>query len=78
MKKIDRNGRLVVPSHMYKKLGLNNGDSVNIECEGNRIIITNPKVDDIKSKILDHLKEIGEEYAIDELDAVIKNIEHFL
>ena len=42
---IDNNGRLVIPIEFRQQLGLENGDLVNMQLKGNKIIITNPKND---------------------------------
>lgn len=56
-RKIDDLGRLVIPKEMRKQLGIKNNDPVNIECTGDKIIITNPnKKDDFKEFILNEIK----------------------
>ena len=60
-RKIDELGRLVVPKEMRKKLGINSNDPVNIECTGDKIIITNPSEVDYKARIdkaIEYMKPI--------------------
>ena len=42
-RKIDDVGRLVIPIEMKREIGLENGSEVDMELEGNKIILTNPK-----------------------------------
>lgn len=59
-RKIDDLGRLVIPKEMRKQLGIKNNDSVNIECTGNKIIITNPSEIDYKSRCDKAIEYINE------------------
>lgn len=45
-RKIDDLGRLVIPKEWRTELKLNAGDDVNMELEGDKIIITNPNLRD--------------------------------
>lgn len=40
---IDNTGRLVIPIEFRKQLGLENGDPINMQLKGNKIILSNPK-----------------------------------
>lgn len=42
-RKIDNLGRLVVPVEMKREIGLDNGSEVDMEIEGDKIVLTNPK-----------------------------------
>ena len=53
-RKIDNLGRLVIPIEMRDELKIKNGDEVNIELQGNSIIIKNAKNIEIAS----YIKEI--------------------
>lgn len=68
---IDTLGRLVIPKEMRKQLGIKNCELVNIECSGDKIIITNPSEIDYKERI-DKLKKymntLCDEYADDNYD----------
>lgn len=44
-RKIDNLGRLVIPIGYREQLGLKNGDQVQMQLKGNKIIITNPEND---------------------------------
>ena len=62
-RKIDELGRFVIPKEIRKELGIKDNDLINIECTGNKIIITNPSEVDYKSrceKALDKLYCWGE------------------
>lgn len=50
-RKIDSLGRLVIPAEMKKQLEIKNCELVNIECTGNKVIITNPSEVDYKAII---------------------------
>ena len=56
-RKLDDYARLVVPIEMRKQLDLKIGDEVNIECVGNKIILTNPKKEDRIEKAIKFIKE---------------------
>lgn len=49
-RKIDELGRFVIPKEIRKELGIKYNDLINIECTGNKIIITNPSEVDYKSR----------------------------
>ena len=75
-RKIDDLGRLVLPIEMRKELNINNGDEVNIECVGDKIILTKPDtvdykaiVEEAKKVMFKHLvnEDLGYCYAISEL-----------
>lgn len=53
-RKIDNLGRLVIPIEMRDELKIKNGDEVNIELQGNSIVIKNVKNIEIAS----YIKEI--------------------
>lgn len=53
-RKIDNLGRLVIPIEMRDELKIKNGDEVNIELQGNSIVIQNAKNIEIAS----YIKEI--------------------
>ena len=60
-KYFDEVGRIVVPCTMKKKLGLENGDAVDIELQDNKIIITKPDTVDYKAivdKAIEYMKAI--------------------
>lgn len=57
LRKIDELGRLVIPKEMRKEIGLDNGDDAEINIDGNKIIITNPKKIDIEKYILHEMRE---------------------
>lgn len=54
---LDNVGRLVLPVEMRKELDINNGDLVNIECVGDRIIVTKPKKSDRIEEAINFIKE---------------------
>lgn len=49
-RKIDELGRITLPKEMRTTLGINPSDPVNIECTGDKIIITNPDAVDYKAR----------------------------
>lgn len=60
-KYFDEVGRIVIPCTMKKKLGLENGDAVDIELQDNKIIITKPDTVDYKAivdKAIEYMKTI--------------------
>lgn len=54
---LDNVGRIVLPIEMRKELNINNGDLVNIECIGDKIILTNPKKTDRVEEAINFVKE---------------------
>lgn len=50
-RKIDELGRLVIPKEMRKELGIKDNDQINIECIGNKVIITKPDAVDYKARV---------------------------
>lgn len=56
-RKLDDYARLVVPIEMRKQLDLKIGDEVNIECVGNKIILTNPKKEDRIEKAIKYIEK---------------------
>ena len=61
-RKIDELGRLVIPKEMRKQLGINNNDPVNIECTGDKIIITNPSKVNYKGRVDKAIEFLRNEY----------------
>lgn len=59
-RKIDDMGRIVIPKEMRKKLGLNNGEEVNIELAGDKVVISNPNSFDLKKYIEEEINELRE------------------
>ena len=55
-KKLDKLGRLVIPSEMRKELGID--EDVNLEVRNKQIIITNTKQMRTKEEIRDFMKTI--------------------
>jgi AbrB family looped-hinge helix DNA binding protein len=74
-KTIDANGRLVIPKFMFDKLGLNNGDEVEVVLNGNPIEITNPKYESIQAELLTNLKLLQNKYHDQLLSNVIDMVE---
>lgn len=70
-RKIDELGRLVIPKEIRTEIGLNDGDSVEIQLEDNRIIVTNPQNIDYKTRVEKALKKIQEQmpFTIDDKDS---------
>ena len=56
-KTIDGNGRIVLPKRMRKQLDLGNNDTVEIQCEENRIIICNPEHTNLKNQLIKAIEE---------------------
>lgn len=55
-RKFDKLGRIVIPIEMRKKLNINEGDLVNIECIGDKIIVTNLNNEDkFENWLLDYI-----------------------
>jgi AbrB family looped-hinge helix DNA binding protein len=62
---LDELGRIVIPKEMRKKLNIENGDPVNIECTGNEVIITKPDTVDYKAIVeeaIKYTKQLREKY----------------
>lgn len=74
-KTIDANGRIVIPKFMFDKLGLNNGDEVEITLNGNTIEITNPKYESIQAELLTNLKLLQNKYHDELLSSMIDMVE---
>lgn len=74
-KTIDANGRLVIPKFMFEKLGLENGDDVEVVLNGNTIEITNPKYESIQAELLTNLKLLQNKYHDELLNSVIDMVE---
>lgn len=51
-RQIDNAGRIVIPSEMRRKLGLNNGDEVKFDIDNDVIFITNPKNEGIEEPLV--------------------------
>ena len=61
-KNVDKQGRIVIPKIMLKKLGLENGKEVRIDFYGDKIIITNENME--KKKNGKHKKQSTNDSAI--------------
>ena len=61
IRNIDDLGRIVIPKEMRKELGVDNGEGVNIELIGNKVIITKPDTTDYE-EIVKKLKEYIEDH----------------
>ena len=59
---IDNLGRLVIPISLREKIGVKNNDDVNIELQGDKIIITSVKNDEALKRIQDKLVEMKDKY----------------
>lgn len=68
VKTINSDGRIIIPKVFKEKLGLQNGDSVNIELDGNKIIITNPKESDKKEQLNNAILSVAESYNMEPND----------
>lgn len=59
-RRIDKEGRIVIPYTFKREININNGDEVDIELDNDKIIISNPKgmrsKEEIKKEI-EYLKE---------------------
>lgn len=77
-RKIDNLGRLVIPAEMKKQLEIKNCELVNIECSGDKIIITNPSKVDYKARIDKAIEFLENEYntypSAEEWRNALKNI----
>ena len=51
LRNIDNLGRLVIPSEYRQELGIENGSSLNIELEKDKIVITNANRVDYKARV---------------------------
>lgn len=59
-RKLDELGRVVIPKEIRNELGIENGEGVNIELVGNKVIITKPDTVDYKAiveKALEYIEE---------------------
>lgn len=65
IRNIDNLGRLVIPSEYRKELGIENGSSLNMELEENKIVITNPNRVDYKARIDKTLEFIRQSELLD-------------
>lgn len=64
----DALGRLSIPCDMRRQLGINNGDMVDIECTGSKIIIKKAYETDVIEKIKSIVQMIAIKHSdIDEL-----------
>ena len=59
-RKIDDLGRVVLPQPFRKEIGIENGSSLNIELEEQKIIITNPEQPDYKAILEEATKYVEE------------------
>ena len=55
-RKIDDLGRISVPKEMRVKIGLENGDEVNVELVGDKIIISNPTKFNLEGYLLQQME----------------------
>ena len=72
-REIDKLGRIVIPKEMRNELGVINGDPVDIELVGKKVIITNPNKVDYKAIIEEALMCIDNCIGI-EVKEDLKNI----
>lgn len=56
---IDELGRITIPANMRKQLEINVGNPVNIECTGNKVIITKPDTVDYKAIVEETIRYIN-------------------
>lgn len=53
---LDSLGRIVIPVEMRRTLGISEGDLVNFELVGDKVIITNPnKQDEFENYLMDYI-----------------------
>ena len=70
-KNIDSMGRIVIPSEIRKQLRINDGDTLNLEVEGNKIVMVKVSTEpfDIRRSVVFHydpekLNRVKEKYPI--------------
>ncbi len=68
---IDSVGRIVLPKKFKEKLRLQNGDNVNVDIEGDRIIITNPKEADKIEELNNAILSVAETYNMEPNDVKV-------
>ena len=66
--KIDEVGRIIIPKNMREHLGIINISNVNIELDGNKIIITNPEGIKTKKEIENRLMDVSIYENVQELE----------
>ena len=81
IRNIDNLGRLVIPSEYRKELGIENGSSLNMELEKDKIVITNPDRVDYKARVEKAIKYMDNTFnisSVKEMFDIMNKIENIL